>query len=221
MKALFFSSFALLAAMCGGGNDVSVNETTNADYGTVSKAESAASTEIDDAVNRKMIWKGNLEIKVDNVDETTKKVNEICAEYGAFVSGMELNNSNYEISNRITLRVESNNFTQLIEAIKAEGTYVRNVTISSNDVTEKFIDVENQVKYSTLTLRIYETVIFNEEPEAYEKSFGSKSLQALKNGWNIVTTLVLIFINIWPLVLIASILIWRWKWIKSKLGRKK
>jgi len=273
MKVLFFSSFILLAAMCGGGNDVSVNETTNTGYETISKAESAASTKVDNAANRKMIWKGNLEIKVDNVDETTKKVNDICAKYGAFVSGMELNNSNYEISNRITLRVESDNFTQLIEAIKAEGTYVKNVTISSNDVTEKFIDVESrlktkkevrqryidilknktgkisevleaeeairkiteeieakegqlrflkdQVKYSTLNLRIYQTVTFNEEPEAYEKSFGSKSLQALKNGWGIITTLVLIFINIWPIVLIASVLIWRWKWIKSKLGRKK
>jgi hypothetical protein len=273
MKVLFFSFITLLAAMCSGGNSASVNESNNADYETVSKVESATPTEIDDTANRKMIWKGNLEIKVNNVDETTKKVNEICAQYGAFVSGMELNNSNYEISNRITLRVESKNFAQLIEAIKAEGTYVRNVTISSNDVTEKFIDVESrlktkkevrqryidilknktgkisevleaeeairkiteeieakegqlrylqdQVKYSTLTLRLYETVTYNEEPEVYEKSFGSKSLQALKNGWNIVTTLVLIFINIWPFILIAAVFIWRWKWIKSKLSKKR
>lgn len=272
MKVFFFSFLIFLVGTCGGGGSADT-ESANADYASVSKIESSTPSEIDNTANRKMIWKGNVEIKVDNVDKTTKKVNEICKKYGAFVSGMELNNSNYEISNSITIRVESQYFSELIEAVKAEGTYIKNVTISSNDVTEEFIDVESrlktkkevreryiailkdktgkisevleaeeairkiteeieakegqlrylqdQVKYSTLKLRLYEKVTFNEEPEIYTKTFGSKALQALKNGWKIITTLVLILINIWPLLLIAVILIWRWRWIKSKLRRQK
>ena len=230
-------------------------------------------TEVQQIDNRKIVWTGNVEIKVESVDETTAKINELCKKYNAFVSNMNLNNTSYELSNDLTIRVNSEHFTPLMEELKGQGEFVRNVSVSSNDVTEQYIDVtsrlktkkevreryieilknktgkisevleaeeairkiteeieakegqlrylEDKIKYSTINLRMYETVTFRNEPDSYEKSFGSKSLQALKNGWSIVTTMVLVFINIWPLLVLTGIFIWRWKWIKSKLRGKK
>lgn len=147
MKLLVFSLLTLLAATCGGGN--ASNRNTNAEpsadvYAAVSKTESALPTTINEPANRKMIWRGNVEIKVGNVSETTEKINELCSKYGAFVSGMDMNNTNYEISNNITIRVESKHFSQLIEDIKAEADYVNNVSVSSNDVTEEYIDIQSR-----------------------------------------------------------------------------
>ena len=186
---------------------------------------------------------------------------------------MDLNNTSYEIANSVTIRVESEQFNALVEEVKNLGDFVKNVSISSDDVTEQYIDVtsrlttkkevreryidilqnktgkisevleaeeairkiteeieakegqlrylEDKIKYSTVHLRVYETVVFRQEPDSYEKSFGNKVIQALKNGWSIVTTMVLVFINIWPLVLAGGLVIWKWKWIRSRFGRRK
>ncbi|NKI32079.1 DUF4349 domain-containing protein [Croceivirga thetidis] len=272
MKVFFFSFLTVLVATCGGGGsnaDVANYETATAEvYDNTSELESTTKT-VNEAQNRKLIWNGNVELKVNDVQESTTKVNQICEEFGGFVSGMNLNNTNYEISNTITIRVDSKNFNKVIESLKDEAEYIKSVSVTSNDVTEEYIDVQSRlntkkevrdryieilknktgkisevleaeeairkiteeieakegrlrylkdkIKFSTISVRLYETVSFSNEPEAYEKSFGDKSLQALKNGWKIITTLVLILINIWPLLLITIVLIWRWKWIKSKL----
>lgn len=267
--------FCLLVMLstCGGGGGSS-NEASEVSY----EASTARITDFQDSEtqqinNRKIIWTGSLEIKVQSVDETTTRINELCKKYNAFVSNMDLNNTSYELSNKVTIRVGSEHFTSLMEDLKGQGEYVKNVSVSSNDVTEEYIDVssrlktkkevreryidilknktgkisevleaeeairkiteeieakegqlrylEDKIKYSTISLRMYETVTFRDEPNSYEKSFASKSLQALKNGWSMITTLILVLINIWPLLLISGIFIWRWKWIRKKLGPKK
>ena len=95
---------------------------------------------------RKIIWTGNLELQVKNVDTVTKKISKICAKYGAFISDMSLTNTNYEISNNITVRVKSKDFTKLISDVKGSSIFIRKVEINSNDVTEEFIDIESRLK---------------------------------------------------------------------------
>ncbi len=267
--------FCLLVMLytCGGGGESS-NEASNSAYEpSVARINDFQDSEALQIDNRKMIWTGNIEIKVQSVDETTAKINELCKKYNAFVSNMNLNNTSYELSNNLTIRVSSEHFSSLMEELKGQGEFIKNVSVSSNDVTEQYIDVtsrlktkkevreryvdilknktgkisevleaeeairkiteeieakegqlrylEDQIKYSTINLRMYETVNFRNEPDSYEKSFGSKSLQALKNGWSIVTTLVLVLINIWPLLLIIGVFVWQWKRIRKKLSSKK
>lgn len=272
MKIYLMFSLLIMLSTCGGGGGSS-SETVDVAYEpAAAKITDFQDSEPQQIDNRKMIWTGSVEIKVQSVDETTTKINELCKKYDAFVSNMNLNNTSYELSNNLTIRVNSEHFTSLMEDLKGEGEFVKNVSVSSNDVTEQYIDVtsrlktkkevreryidilknktgkisevleaeeairkiteeieakegqlrylEDKIKYSTINLRLYETVTFRDEPDSYEKSFGSKVLQALENGWRIVTTLVLVLINIWPLLLVAGIFIWRWKWLRSKLSRK-
>ena len=71
----------------------------------------------------------------------------------------------------------------------------------------------NRVAYSTLQIDLYETVEYTEEPTTYKKTFGDKSKEGLSFGWNMIESVVLFFIHIWPLILLGlflAFLIRRW-----------
>ncbi len=222
---------------------------------------------------RKIIWTGNLELQVKNVDTVTKKISKICDKYGAFVSDMSLTNTNYEISNNITVRVKSKDFTKLISDIKGSSIFIRRVEINSNDVTEEFIDIEsrlktkkevreryidilknkageikdviaaeeairtiteeieakegrlrylsNKVDLSTVNTLIFQKVDFKSEPNVYEKPYVTKMVEALKNGWAMVTEILLFVLNIWPFILGFVLIVWKRKWVGGIFRRKK
>ena len=96
--------------------------------------------------NRKVIWNANIELQVDNVNQATSKITELAKTYKAFVSDMDMSTTTYKISNKIKLRVESASFNQIIPEIEKIAKFVRSVSISSNDVTEEYIDTESRLK---------------------------------------------------------------------------
>lgn len=74
----------------------------------------------------------------------------------------------------------------------------------------------NRVAYSTLQIDLYETVEYKEEPTSYKKTFGDKTREGLSFGWNMIETVVLFFIHIWPLILLGLILVFFIRrWIKK------
>lgn len=73
---------------------------------------------------------------------------------------------------------------------------------------------------SSVKMSLYEKVSHQEHPEVYSRTFGNKSKNAFKTGWEIIQNLVLALIYIWPILLILSITYFlirrRWKKKKSK-----
>ena len=223
-------------------------------------------------IDRKIIWVGDLELQVDNVDRVTTEITKISSKYNAFVSDMNLRRTNYEISNTITVKVKSKDFTNLINEIKGNSIFTRKVEITSNDVTEEFIDIETRLKtkrevrqryidilknktgdikdvieaedairkiteeieakegrlrylssrvnFSTVNIYIFQEVDYKNEPQIFIKPYSSKLMKALLNGWTIVTELLLIIFNIWPLIFVGAIIVWRRKWIKGRFSKK-
>jgi hypothetical protein len=246
-----------------------------ADYSQVAKEpESQSGMQPEPApANRKIIWRGNLELQVKDVDKTTTAINEIATKYGAFVAGMDLTRTNYNISNQITVRVNSASFFDLIDEIKEKAMYVRKVSISSNDVTEEYLDIESRlqtkkkvrdryidllqnrtgkvsdiieaeeairkiteeieaqegrlrylndrIKLSTVNLLIFQKVEYQAEPTVFKKSFLDKAQDALSNGWSIFVNLVLALLNIWPLIVLAFVVVWQRKRIRRFWNRNK
>ena len=74
----------------------------------------------------------------------------------------------------------------------------------------------NRVAYSTIQVDLYETVDYKEEPDRYRKSFGDKSKEGLEFGWEIIETVILFFIHIWPLLIIGIFLILFIRWRLKK-----
>lgn len=101
---------------------------------------------INTVTNRKMIWRADVEFQVEDMEKSSNKISTICEQEGAFISGMNMTTTNYRISNRMQIRVNSEKFNALIDQLKGESVFMDRIEITSNDVTEEFIDIESRLK---------------------------------------------------------------------------
>lgn len=62
--------------------------------------------------------------------------------------------------------------------------------------------LKNRISFSTVQIELYETVDYKEQPTAYNKTFWTKTKEGFSNGWDAVSNLALVIINIWPIVLL-------------------
>lgn len=78
--------------------------------------------------------------------------------------------------------------------------------------------LKDKVSFSTITLTMYQKVDFKEEPEIYEEEpYSNKFTEALSSGWSIVTYFVLFLANIWPLLIVLLLFVWKGKWLFKKI----
>lgn len=78
--------------------------------------------------------------------------------------------------------------------------------------------LKDRVKYSTLSVSIYERIEEPQIPLVAKDSYGTKLADGLGNGWSIITGFILILANIWPLALIIGLLIWKGGWMMKRLS---
>lgn len=254
------------AEMTRSAKDASFNLAGNLDEQTQGGAAA------DEApIERKIIKTVNYRIQVKDVNASTEKVKQLVAGQGGYISGMSLNNSSYEISNDITIRVPQENLETLLTAIGEEAVYTNYRSEQAQDVTEEYVDLEirlrtkkevrdryidilrnkaktvedvlnaeekirviqeeiesvegrlkylsNQAALSTINLTIYQRVEYRPQPDVYHESFGSRLINSLKGGWELLQGLVLFLIRIWPLLIIFGLLIWQRKRIFGRFRR--
>ncbi|MDG1331508.1 MAG: DUF4349 domain-containing protein [Crocinitomicaceae bacterium] len=96
--------------------------------------------------NRKLIWTADLEFQVKNVNKSTEEINKLSEKYDGFVSDMRLSNNSHRVTNTITVRVPNAKFQKFVSAIKGESIFMDRSDISSEDVTEEFVDIQARLK---------------------------------------------------------------------------
>lgn len=96
--------------------------------------------------NRKLIWTADLEFQVKEVDQSTEEINKLSEKYGGFVSDMMMSNNSHRITNTITVRIPNSKFQKFVSALKGESIFMDRSDISSQDVTEEFVDIEARLK---------------------------------------------------------------------------
>ncbi len=97
-------------------------------------------------IARQIIKTARYRIQVKNVDESTNSVTAFAARHGGFISSTALQNSNYQITNSITIRVPANRFDSLMTDIGKGALYTQFKQISSEDVTEEYVDILIRLK---------------------------------------------------------------------------
>ena len=110
------------------------------------------------------------------------------------------------------LRNKTGDIKDVIEAEEA----IRKITEEIEAKEGRLRYLNDKVKFSTINLNVYQEVEYRKEPNVFIKPYSEKLTDGLKNGWSIITNIFLGLVNIWPLLLIVSFIIWKRKWLISK-----
>lgn len=98
------------------------------------------------AIEHKLIKNGSIEFEVSDVEATKKSVIQLTADFGGYISSE--NQNNYATAPRYeqTVRIPADKLDEFISKIEALARNVDAKNISTQDVTEEFIDVETRLK---------------------------------------------------------------------------
>jgi Domain of unknown function (DUF4349) len=95
---------------------------------------------------RMLIKTGQLSMKVDEVQAARQKIAAIAQPLNAYISDERLDDSGYRLSVSMTIRVPSKLYDSLVASIERVGEKTESKSVSTQDVTEEFIDTEARLK---------------------------------------------------------------------------
>lgn len=148
------------------------------------------------------------------VDELKIKSNDVTEEFIDIQSRLK---TKKEVRDRYiaVLRTKAGTVKDIIEAEEA----IRKITEEIEAKEGRLRYLIDKVNLSTITVTLYQKVEYKSEPKIFEKPYAKKLLEGLGNGWAFIKGFVLVLVNIWPLILIVILFLWKRKWIMKKLKK--
>lgn len=113
-----------------------------------SQEESGSSQEEIVESNRKIIYTADLQIEVKNYQQTLNTIQSQVAKRGGYVvdSNMQGYAENDSTTGQVTVRIPQDQFREFIQIVEDGSSKVLESSISGQDVTEEFIDLESRLK---------------------------------------------------------------------------
>ncbi|WP_288243335.1 DUF4349 domain-containing protein [uncultured Chryseobacterium sp.] len=147
----------------------------------------------------KLVKTGVLEVTVDDAETAKEIVKEEVSKYDGFIrsENISLNNNENKIA-YLKIRVPIQKFDYLMEDLSSNLGEVENkgIEVSGQDF------VQNTMCEVDITLYGKDgAYVKDDEP----KTFGERSFAAISSGWNVITSIFLFILPLWPLFLIAGI----------------
>ena len=97
--------------------------------------------------DKKVIKNGNLNLKIENADESARKISEIAkAEGGEVFSTNFYETARGQKSGFVTIKVPVDKFEETVNDLKKIATQVINESTTGQDVTEQYSDLQAQLK---------------------------------------------------------------------------
>jgi hypothetical protein len=94
----------------------------------------------------KLIKTADYRFEVEQVKKSTEAIEAIVRKYPAYISATELQLENPILENKMTIKVQSDYFYDLLKEIDAQAKFVNFRTIKTKDVSKEFVDLESRLK---------------------------------------------------------------------------
>ena len=98
----------------------------------------------------------------------------------------------------------------------------------ADNATLANLQILDKIKFSTITLSLYqnqkikyEVVAKEKKIEPYVIPFGERFVDALKFGWTIIMEICLFLINCWSIILVAILVLWGVKCFRKRTSKTK
>ncbi len=150
----------------------------------------------------KMVKSGYLEIKADNAETVKEIIREEADKNNGYIKSENLSYiesaGSYGEDQKIysiDIKVPIQHFDGLMDAIN------NNI----GDINTKDIQVSGRNYADNTICTINVTISDKTKTEKEPKTFGGKSLAAIGSGWEVITSVFLFILPLWPLFLIAGI----------------
>ena len=141
------------------------------------------------------------------------------------------------LSNNLAIKRSAKNESRITKAIDNRGKKLNETTTAEEVVVNKQEQADNarvanlslrdQMNFSTINLVIYqrqavrhELVANDKNIKEYESGFGTKILDSISNGWNMLEAVIVFIFNLWGLVLLGVIIFVLYKLYVIKLKKK-
>ncbi|MDH6253074.1 hypothetical protein M2347_002801 [Chryseobacterium sp. H1D6B] len=147
----------------------------------------------------KMVKTGVLELNVPDAETAKEIVKEQVKKYDGYIrsENISFNNNDQKIS-YLKIKVPIQKFDYLMD----------DLSNNIGEIENKGVDVSGQ-DYVNNTLCDLEITLYGAAGEYTAKdkpkTFGEKSLAAVSSGWEVITSIFLFILPLWPLLLIAGI----------------
>lgn len=150
----------------------------------------------------KMVKTGYLAIKADHAETVKEFIREEAIKNNGYVKSENL--SYVESANphgedqkiySLDIKVPIQHFDGLMEAINSNigDIDTKDIQVSGHHYTDNTI--------CSINVNITDKIVVEKEP----KTFGGKSLAAIESGWDVITSIFLFILPLWPIFLIAGI----------------
>ncbi len=106
------------------------------------------STKTAENINRKIIYTAKLDIVVKNYQDTLNHIQTKVADYGGYIveSNMSKSEGDDTTNGYITVRIPQEEFREFIQLVEDGSSNVLESSISGQDVTEEYVDLESRLK---------------------------------------------------------------------------
>lgn len=93
----------------------------------------------------KLIKEARYRFEVKNVKESTGAIETAIRKYPAYISSSKLTLENPTLENKMTIRIESQYFNDLLQDIDKEALFVNVRDVTTEDVSKEFVDLESRL----------------------------------------------------------------------------
>jgi len=178
-----------------------------------------------------------LRIPNTQLDSTLKEI----AKFVEFMDYRIINAKDVTLD-LLSKRLEQNRLARydnrMVNAIDDKGKRLNDVSDAENNLLQKQVQADeaklanlqilDKIKYSTITLSLYQNRSIKYEVIAKEKTikpystpFGTRFLNALEFGWTITVDFFIFLINIWSIILIAILAFLGVRYFRKGISKRK